>query len=376
MPKRRGHGEGSILFIEDKKLWKARVTLETGKRKTRYFRSQKEAKEWILNVRGAARDGLLTGADRLTLADFLTQYMVDYAQHAVRASTFQSYSNLIRLHITPELGRIKLVQLRPDHLHALYAKKRAEGLSERTVQYIHGMLHRSLNKALKWGLVTRNIADLADAPSNKRKSMMTWDRHEVRAFLQSIRDDRWMALYFLACGTGMRQGEILGLRWQDVDLENGKLRVTQSVQTVKGRGLVFTEPKSDKSRRLIILPEFVMTALRKHKAAQDELRKLDGWREMGLVFTTRHGTAILPRNLVRHFKARIAGAGVAEIRFHDMRHTVASLLLEQNTHPKVVQELLGHSQINLTLDTYSHVIPTLQKEAARTLDGIFSVDQN
>ena len=139
--------------------------------------------------------------------------------------------------------------------------------------------------------------------------------------------------------------------------------------------MVFTEPKSEKSRRQIVLPEIVVRALRAHKSRQEELKKGEKWQENGLVFTTNNGTAILPRNLVRHFKGKIAAAGVPEIRFHDMRHTVASLLLAGNVHPKIVQELLGHAQISLTLDTYSHVLPTMQREAAKRMDGFLRVDQ-
>lgn len=370
MTKRRGHGEGTIHFWEEKNLWVAKVTLPDGRRKTKYGKSQKELKEWLLAIRKAAGDGTLADGEKLRLAEFLEQYLQDYGQHALRASTFRSYSNLIRLHIVPELGNIKLPLLRPHHLHTLYARKREAGLSDRTVQYIHGLLHRALNKALKWGIVTRNVADLADTPPNKRKAMHVWNSEQVRAFLESVRDDRWAAIYFLACGTGMRQGEILGLLWREVDLEAGTLKVTRSAQSVRGQGIVFSEPKSEKSRRLIHLPSFVVSALQRHCEAQTELRKKPGWHEHGLVVTTGNGTPILPRNLVRHFKSKIQVAGVPEIRFHDLRHTTASLLLERNTHPKVVQELLGHSQITLTLDTYSHVIPTLQREAAKTMDTL------
>lgn len=375
MTKRRGRGEGSISFIEEKKLWKARVTLDTGKRTTKYFKTQKDAKDWVLSVRGAARDGFLPEKDKMTLGEFLERYLTEYAQHAVRASTYQSYSNLIRLHIVPELGKIRLNNLKPEHLHSFYAKKREEGLSERTVQYLHGLLHRSLNKAVRWGLVSRNVTDHADAPSNKKKPMKVWDEGQVKAFLSCIKEDRWAALYYLACGTGMREGEILALHWNDVDLDEGYLKVTKSLQVVVGKGLVFTEPKSEKSRRRIALPVTVVKALREHKVRQNELRKSETWQEKGLVFTTNNGTAILPRNLVRHFKGKIAAAGVPEIRFHDMRHTVASLLLAGDVHPKVVQELLGHSQITLTLDTYSHLLPTMQKEAAKKMDGFLKVDR-
>jgi integrase len=373
--KRRSHGEGTFSFVEAKKLWKARVTLDNGKRKTRYFKNQKEARDWVLSIRQAAREGRLVDHDKISVAEFLDRYLADYARHAVRPSTFQSYSGLIQRHIVPELGRIRLAQLRPDHLQALYVQKLAAGLSQRTVQYLHGLLHRSLNKALRWGLVTRNVANQADAPSAPKQPMQTWDRAQVRRFLASLQGDRWSALYHLACGTGMRQGELLALQWQNVDLDSGTLKVVRSVQTVKGQGLVFSAPKSDKSRRLIILPALVVQALRQHRTLQAELRQQGDWQDQGLVFTTGTGGVILPRNLIRHFKVKAAQAGLPKIRFHDLRHTAASLLLEQNTHPKVVQELLGHSQINLTLDTYSHVIPTLQREAAQTMDGILAGSQ-
>ena len=200
--------------------------------------------------------------------------------------------------------------------------------------------------------------------------MKIWTKEQVRVFLDHIRDDRWGAIYSLACGTGMREGEILALHWSEVDLKEGYLKVTQSLQAVKNMGLVVSEPKSEKSRRMLVLPAFVVDALKRHKSKQAGLKKSDKWHEEGLVFTTHNGTPISPRNLVRHFKKKAEEAGLPEIRFHDLRHTAASLLLEKNVHPKVVQEMLGHSQITLTLDTYSHVIPTMQKEAARTMDDL------
>src|SRR5262249_41961946 len=149
--------------------------------------------------------------------------------------------------------------------------------------------------------------------------------------------------------------------------KEGRLQVTQSLQSIKGRGIVFTEPKTERSRRQIVLPQVVIDALLAHKERQAELRRSQNWQESGLVFTTNNGTPILPRNLVRHFKGKIREVGLPNIRFHDMRHTVATLLLAGDVHPKVVQELLGHSQITLTLDTYSHVLPTMQKEAAKRM---------
>src|SRR5713226_9661183 len=221
MAKRRGHGEGTVAYWEDKKLWVGKFTLPGGKRKTKYGKTQKEVVDWLLDVRRSLGDGFLPETDKATLGEFLARYLADYAEHAVRPVTYESYERLIRIHITPEIGAVKLTELRPDHLNALYARKRKEGLSDRTCQYIHGMLHRSLRRAVKWGLINRNPADIADAPSNKKKAMKIWNRAEVRAFLEYVKDDRWGPLYTLACGTGMREGEILALKWESVDLVEG-----------------------------------------------------------------------------------------------------------------------------------------------------------
>lgn len=366
--KRRGSGEGTVTYWQAKKLWVAKFTLPDGKRKTKYGKTQKEVKDWLLEIRQSIGEGYTPEADKMTLAVFLEKYLKDYAKHAVKASTYQSYEQYIRLYLLPELGTVRLSQLRPDHLHTVYSKMRGRGLSERTCQYTHGILHRALNKALKWGLVTRNVADAADAPKPRRKVMKVWTRDQVRTFLEHIKGHRWAALFFLACSTGMREGELLGLPWSAVDLQEGKLQVNQTLMLVGGK-LTLTQPKSDRSRRLIVLPAFVVEAFKEHKTHQDTL-KAGNWTEHGLVFTTNVGTPISPRNLIRFFKQELAEAGLPDIRFHDLRHTAASLLLERNTHPKVVQELLGHSSVTLTLDTYSHLMPTMQSEAAKSMDDL------
>ena len=369
MTKRRAKGEGSLYFWEEKSLWVAKLTLPDGKRKTKYSKTQREVKDWLLEKRKNLKDGLFLDAD-LSLNHFLNRYLEDYAKHNLRPSTYQSYYNVITKHILPEMGNIQISKLRPDHLNNLYSKKREEGYSPRTIQYIHGVLKRALNKAVKWGLIVSNPLNKADTPQDRKKEMKTWTADEVRTFLNQIEGHRWQAIYILAT-VGMREGEILGLRWSDVDLENGNLKVVQTVQYIQGMGLVFGEPKTSKAKRLIILPEFVVEALKAHKIKQNELKKSKNWRGQGLVFTTNIGTPISPRNLIRHFKGELEKAGLPDIRFHDLRHTVATLLLEKNIHPLVVSSLLGHSSVNLTLSTYSHVLPALHKDVANTLDDIF-----
>ena len=370
MTKRRARGEGTVFFLEKRNLWVGRLTLPDGKKKVKYSKTQKEVKDWLLKERGKLSEGIYVPDDKITVENFLRRYLEDYGKRSLRVTTFEGYSAVIERHIIPEIGRLRLTQLRADHLNHLYSKKLSANLSNRSVEYIHGILRRSLNKAVKWGLLSKNPTDLVSPPSVKFKIPTTWDSNQVKAFLDSLKGDRWSAIYYLACGTGMRKGEILGLPLSALDIEKGYLRVIQTLQLVHGKGLLLLEPKTQKSRRMIVLPSFVVEALKIHLARRNERSKSANWKESGLVFTTDVGTPIAPRNLVRHFKNKLSSAGLPDIRFHDLRHTTASLLLEKNVHPKIVSELLGHSTITLTLNTYSHIINPLSRVAADTLDDI------
>ena len=360
MAKRRSHGEGTLYYSNTHELWVAQITLPNNKRKTKYSKDQKTAREWLLAQRDALKDGFLVEDDKLTVSQFLDKWYSDVAVHSLRPKSLESYEYLIRLHIKPNIGFIKLVNLSPANLQNLYSKKINQGLSNRTVQYIHSIIHRALNQALRWGWVSRNVADLVQPPSIKRKSPETLNSEQVRKLLAVLLGDRLYPLYVLAISTGMREGELLGLYWEDVDFFSNTIHVRRAIQQLRNKGLVITEPKSDKSKRNIAVPTFAMDVLWNYKEAQ-------GYTE-GLVFRTANNTPISPRNLVRHFKSSLQRAELPNIRFHDLRHTAATLLLNSGVHPKVVQEMLGHSQINLTLDTYSHVLPDIQREAAEKMD--------
>jgi integrase len=362
MVRRRSRGEGTI-YQRPGGLWVAQFTLPNGKKRTKYSKSQKTVREWLKTQLNALKQGLLVEEEKITLSQFIDRYYTDVASHSLRPKTLESYEYLIRMHIKPDIGNIRLTALTPAHLQNLYSLKLNQGLSRRTVQYVHSILHRSLNQALKWGLVSRNVADLAEAPTVKRRAPQTLNQDEVRQFLSVVKDDRHYPLYVLSF-SGMREGELLGLHWEDVDFFSNTIHIKHAVQQLRGKGLVLTEPKSEKSRRSLAVPAFAMDALW-------EYREKTG-RISGLVFQTSNGTPISPRNLVRHFKKMLNKAGLPNIRFHDLRHTAATLLLSQGVHPKVVQEMLGHSQINLTLDTYSHVLPDIQQEAAEKMNGILS----
>lgn len=264
---------------------------------------------------------------------------------------------LVDKHVVPALGNVKLSKLTPAHLQGFYRSKLDAGLSPRTVQYLHVVLHRALKQALRWGLVTRNVAEAVDPPKVHKKEVTPLSPEQARAFLEAARGDRLEALYVLAVHTGMRQGELLSLRWEDVDLEAGVLRV---------RGT-----KTARSRRTVKLSQTALDALTSHLTRQlEEIDRVGSmWQENSLVFATEIGTPLNRHNLVnRSFKPLLLRAGLPHIRFHDLRHTCATILLSKGVHAKFVQELLGHATIAITLDTYSHVLPGMGGGTADAMD--------
>jgi integrase len=269
-------------------------------------------------------------------------------------------------------GGMRLTRLPPEQLERLYARMLDAGSSARTVRHVHAVLHNALERATKRGRVARNVAQLVDPPAVPRSEKRVLNEDEAQRFLAAIRGDRFEALYLLAISTGMREGELLGLRWQDLDLERGAIQVRQTVAFVKGGGYVFGEPKTAKSRRNVILTAVATAELRRHRMRQAESRLAVGaaWQDLDLVFTNEVGGPVDGSNVLqRHFYPLLARAGLPRIRFHDLRHTCATLLLGRGVHPKVVSEMLGHSTVAITMDTYSHVLPTMQREAAAALDA-------
>jgi integrase len=297
---------------------------------------------------------------------------LEAAKPSLRPKTWMQYTQIVRQHIIPNLGSIKLKDLRPDHIQSFYAAKQETGTSIRTVRLIHAVLHRALTQALRWGLITRNPSDAVDKPQPRRQEMRVLDADQAKLLLKAAEGDRLEALYHLAITTGLRQGELLGLRWSDLNWQTGRLHVQRQVQRITGQGLVFSEPKSDAGRRLVKLGSAVLDKLRAHRDRQEQERLFAGerWQENNLIFPSAFGTPMDPRNLSRQFKHLPKRAGLPDIRFHDLRHTAATLMFQQGVHPKIVQERLGHSSISITLDTYSHVLPSLQEDAADKLDTL------
>ena len=377
MPRRRGNNEGSIYQRNDGR-WVAVVSCQDfhgrTKRKYIYGKSRKVVKDKLIKNLSDQHKGLLVAPETQTLGDFLARWLEDSVKGSTSERTHESYACVVRKHIVPILGYIPLQNLQPHQIQYLYRKKREEGLT-RTVQLIHAVLHRALNMAMKWNMVQRNVADAVDRPKFPRREMKVLNQDEANRLLKAAQGGPLYALYVLAIACGLRQGELLGLKWKDFDQEAGTLHIQRQVQWVKGKAQ-FKEPKTSKSRRTVMLPQVAVKALQKHRAVQAEQRLANGnrWQDQGLIFTSEVGTAINQSNLLsKSFYPLREKAEVPKIRFHDLRHTAATLLLQQGVHPKIVQERLGHSQISLTLDTYSHVLPTMQQEAADKMDAILDL---
>lgn len=307
----------------------------------------------------------------LLLGVYLEDWLAEVVRGSVRPKTYVSYRSIVRLHLIPGLGAQPLVELRPADVQAFLNAKAASGLAPRTVAYLRNVLRQALGHAERSELVGRNVARLARPPRIPRREVRPLDPDEARVFLAAIRGDRWEALYLVALGCGLRQGEILGLAWGDLDLEAGTLRVHRALQRIEG-AFAFVEPKSATSRRIVALPAIVRLGLLAHRERAEvegpARTPLEGFAD--LVFTTRVGTPIDGISVTRRFQRILTGAGLPRQRFHDLRHACASLLLSQGVPARVVMETLGHSQISLTLNTYSHVIPALGREAAERMDAV------
>jgi integrase len=369
---RRGNGEGTISHRKDGR-WEGRyyVPTEDGpKRKVIYGKTRAEVSEKLTKALSDRANGIVYDNENITIGEYLDVWLKGSVYGSVRQSTYDRDTNLVNNHIKPVLGSLKLKKLNSAHVQNFYRNRLDTGLSASTVRKIHDILRRGLAQAVDWHLTQRNVADVVKPPRPVPKEIVALSTDETRRLLDAAAEDRLEALYVLAVHTGMRQGEMLALRWQDVDIENAVLSVRRTL-TRRGGKVAFGEPKTKKSRRSIRLTLQAVDALRAHLERQ--LRDMeilgDHYQDQGLIFTTDTGAPINPSNLrQRSFTPLLKRAGLPHMRFHDLRHTCATLLLSRGVHPKFVQELLGHATIAITLDTYSHVIPSMGDATAKAME--------
>jgi len=355
--------------------WCAQYTVYTAegrKRKTVYGKTHADVAAKLANALADREGGLTFDAGNQTVGDYLDRWLYDSVRDTVRKGTFERHEQIIRLHIRPFLGSIRLKALSPAHVQGFYREKLDSGLSPATVHKIHAVLHKALDQAVGWSLVPRNATEVVTPPRPASEEIRPLDSEQVRALLEAASGERFEALYVLAIHTGLRQGKLLGLKWDDVDLEDGLIRVRRTLTRHRG-SLLLGEPKTKRSRRTVRLTEPAVDALSDHLARQlVQIESLgDLYRDQGLVFATQKGTLVNPSNLRKcSFAPLLEKAGLPRIRFHDLRHTCATLLLARNVNPKIVSEMLGHATVAITLDTYSHVLPDMQDSATRALEDV------
>jgi integrase len=371
---KHSNGEGSLRRRPDG-LWEGRycVTLDGRElRRSVYARSCDEAGRKLRAALKARDDGLPPIAGRETVSGYLLDWLAG-SKSNLRPQTWRAYERNLRLHVLPYLGRRRLAEVQPADLQRLYQSRVSAGLSGTTVRHVHSVVSKALGQAVRWNLIIRNPASLVQAPRRAQHEMKTLSTEQARALLAAARGDRLEALYVLALTTGMRQGELLALRWRDVDLDRSTLSVTGTLGWSKGAGLTISEPKTARSRRQLQLAAMAVNALRQHRASQAaEILAAVTWDQAAdLVFPNQAGRPMQASNLLRRsFFPLLASAGLPRIRFHDLRHTAATLLLARGVHPKIASEMLGHATVAFTLDVYSHVTETLQREVARTMDSV------
>lgn len=379
MAKRRGAGEGSVYRRADGR-WCAYLNLgvEAGKRRRRYFygQTQKQVQDSLLAARRDLAAGVVVTPERQTVEQFLTRWLEDVAKLRVKPATYAMYTSIAKKHLYPRLGRHLLAKLTPQQVQGWIAEQTQAGAAPKSVRIRHGVLLSALAQAVEWGLIARNPAASATLPKPSAKAMRALTPEELTAFLAAIRGHRYESLLLVTLALGLRRGEVLGLRWADVDLKGGTVQVRQQVKrTTADGGLHTAALKTEQSRRTLVMPEVAARAFRTRKAQQIQERLLAGerWKDTGLVFTTAFGTAIDPTNLSTAFARLLKAHDLPHRRLHDLRHSCATFLLSQGVPAQVVQKILGHANVSTTLGVYSHVLHGMEEAAAVAMDHVLKV---
>jgi len=368
---KRGNGEGSIYQRRSDGRWVGSISLGNGKRKPIYGKTRQDVAKKLTTALKVRQDGLPIVGERQTVSSFLSTWL-DTVESAVRVRTFEAYDLNVR-RVLPYVGHIRLARLGPEHVQSCYNELLKLGLSRRSVEQAHAVIHAALRQAMKWGLIHRNPTDAVNVPRPVRKEMKVLTTEQVKHLFEATSEDREHALWVVLVTTGLRIGEALGLKWDDIDLEAGQLAVRRALQRQRGGKIEFVEPKTAKSRRVVHLRPGTITALSDHRRCQleDRLALGSAWHDRDLVFCREDGRVYDPASMTRRLRKALARAGLPRVRVHDLRHTCATHLLTKGEHPRVVQDLLGHSTVSLTLDTYSHVSPALHRQATQHMDDFF-----
>lgn len=399
MARRRAKGEGSIFKTTNKNgkvLWRGKVPVginPDGSIKYQYVSGKREmdVKEKVDTLKGDVRNNTYAEPNRITIKQWLDTWLNVTIKEAVKDTTWLSYESMIKKHINPAIGGIRLMQLQTSHLQKLYNEKikggrsdgKEGGLSPRTVRYIHQVINGSLKQAVKEKLISVNVSESVRLPKDPKKEMKVLELEDVSRFLETAKTNRYYkhyyAAYLLELYTGLRRGELLGIRWKDIDLKNRNIQVRQQLVKVGSKHEIRELKTESSQNRVISIPDEMIHELKDHKQKQEEFLKDLGYNDLqikeqfktGLVFVNEIGTGFIqPRNFTRNFKGVLKTAKLGDIRFHDMRHTFALLSLQQGVDIKTLQSDLGHNSIETTLDRYGHVNDEMKRDAANKRSGL------
>jgi integrase len=384
MMAKRGKGEGSIVKRKDG-LWQGMVTAGhkpdgSPSRKYVYGKTRSDVAEKMTKMQHDINTGSFVDPGKLTLGQWLDTWLDNYKKLRLRPSTWNSYEDMARLHIKPHIGGILLAKLQASDLQLVYNQKVQDGLSSRTVHYIHQIINGALKQALKEQKIIRNVNEATELPPLRYKEIQPLTAEQVYKFLEVAANDRLYTAFLLELGTGLRRGELLALRWGDIDFENWKIFIQRTVSRIRiERGkdknktaLVYQEPKTQKSKASVPIPEDIIKELKTHRVRQNEEKLFFGekYQHGDLVFCTEYGRQLDPRNFTKRHKRLLQQAGLPEISFHNLRHTFASLLLEAGEEMRVIQECLRHTKISTTANIYISVSEKLKKNAASKVNEI------
>jgi len=351
---------------------------ETGRRRQQWVTvrgTKKDAERRLSELLNQLDSGTFVKPRKITVGEYLQQWLADYAELHCSPKTIESYRQVINSHLNPELGNIRLVELEARHLQTMFAKKRDSGLSARTVRYLYSLMSQVLRYAVKQGILNRNVAENTEPPKIEHRELNTIRPEQIGMLLEAARETPHYALFYLLLHTGLRRGEALALKWKNIDMGlaslgvQAYLSVTVSLGKVAGK-ICVREPKTSSGKRRVALPPSLTLVLQQYKLKQQELFAVLGktLSDEDYVFCHRDGTPLDPSTVSHSFACVLRRAGLPPMPLHGLRHSHATLLLQAGTHPRVVMERLGHSSIRVTLDTYSHVVGGLQESAAQRFD--------
>jgi integrase len=362
-------GSGGQIRQRPNGLWEGRYVGADHRRHSVYAKTRKEAQERLRTALTAADNGIRPNVSRVTVGAWLEEWLSTSVEQRCRPATIVSYRSTVELYIVPSIGRIPLSKLEPEDVQRMLTRLGRGSLSTTTVRYAYAVLRIALGRALKSGKVVRNVATLVDPPATGKRELRPLSAEQVRNFLDSIEGSRQEPLYVVAIALGLRQGELLGLRWQDVDLDAGTLTVRHTLRVGTDE---LAEPKTERSRRTLRLSPDVAAILRSHKARQAAERLVAGtrWQDRGFVFASPHGTPLNTSNVTHAFQAALERAGLPRQRFHDLRHAFATLQLEDGEELAVISRMLGHANFATTANVYAHITPASLQRSADRMDGI------